>query len=269
MLLTGGAVFTGVVAVSGAPWASGATGAGAGTVGALAGGPGLSGWFYVLAMGAGITLGTLLLYWGLARGPVTVVAPIVAGYPAFNLLISVATGTRPAAGQWAATAVVMAGVALVAMLAAPDEEATEQHPKAHVRTSAGIALLSSLVFSLNLEASQAALLSFGALPTVWLSRLVGVAIMAIFLLVGRERPSLPLRTWPLLTGQGLLDGGAYVALLAGSRGAGAEITIIVSSTFAAVTVGLARLVLKEPMTRGQWAGIAFIVGGVAVLSGMD
>lgn len=263
MLLTSGVVFSLVLAVSGPPWFSGAGAAGATTTG-----PGLAGWLYVLAMGIAITLGTLLLYWGLARGPVTVVAPIVASYPAFNLLIAVATGARPSAGQWAAMATVMTGVALVAMLAAPDEEATQRHPKAHVRASAGIALLASLVFALNLEASQEALLAFGELPTVWLSRLIGVVIMACFLLAGRERPSLPLRTWPLLTVQGVLDGGAYVALLAGSRGAGAEITIIVSSTFAAVTVGLARLVLKERMTRGQWAGIAFIVGGVAVLSGM-
>ncbi|MHB1343334.1 MAG: DMT family transporter [Thermoleophilia bacterium] len=267
MFLASGAVFTGVVVLTGDPWFSRA---GGGTAGS-----GAAGWFYVIAMGAGMTLGTLLLYWGLTRGPVTVVAPIVASYPAFNLLLAVAAGTRPSLAQWAATAAVMAGVLLVATLAAPDEAATEEHPKnrarasaTHVRRSAGIALLASLIFALVLEASQEAQLAFGDIPTVWLARLVGVAIMAVILLLGRQKPSVPLRAWPLLTVQGLLDGGAYLTVLAGSRGEGAEITIVVSSTFAAVTVALARLVLREPIARGQWAGIALIMGGVAVLSGL-
>lgn len=261
MFFASGAVLTTVMALTGTPWITDTGGDGAA-------GPSAAGLLYVVGMGLGITVGTLLLYWGLARGPVTVVAPIVASYPAFNLLIAVVGGTRPSSAQWAATVVVMTGVLLVAALAAPDEGATEAHPRAHVRASAGIALLSSLVFSLSLHAGQSALPSFGELTTVWLSRLVGVALMTAFLLLGRERPIPPLRMWPALTAQGLLDGGAYLTLMAGSSGAGAEVAIIVSSTFAAVTVALARVVLREPITPGQWAGIASIVGGVAVLSGM-
>lgn len=274
MLLTSGAVLTGVVLLSGAPSIPGAEGRAAagdpdGGLGGVLAGAGAAGWATVAAMGLGITVGTLLLYWALARGPVTVVAPIVASYPAFNLLIAVATGTRPPAGQWAAMAAVMAGVVIVATLAAPDESGAGPHPRAHVQASAGIAISASLVFALTLEASQAALLSFGEIHTVWLSRLVGVAVMAAVLLTRRERTGVPLRAWPLLAAQGVLDGGAYLALLAGSRGPGADITIVVGSTFAAVTVGLARVVLKEPMTRAQWVGIALVIGGVAALSGMS
>ncbi|MHB9116641.1 MAG: DMT family transporter [Thermoleophilia bacterium] len=275
MFLSGAVVLTGVVALSGDLRIAGMGGGGSAAAAGGAAGSGVAGWFYVIAMGTGMTLGTLLLYWGLTRGPVTVVAPIVASYPAFNLLLAVAVGTRPSLAQWAATAAVMAGVVLVATSAAPDEAATEEHPgahmrasKTHVRASAGIALLASLIFALVLEASQEAQLVFGDLPTVWLARLVGVAIMAVVLLLGRQKPSVPLRAWPLLTAQGLLDGGAYLTVLAGSKGEGAEITIVVSSTFAAVTVALARVVLREPIARGQWAGIALIMGGVAVLSGL-
>ena len=50
-------------------------------------------------------------------------------------------------------------------------------------------------------------------------------------------------------------------------GPGAEIAVVVSSGFGAVTVLLARVVLREAMTWAQWAGIVAIVGGVAVLSG--
>jgi multidrug transporter EmrE-like cation transporter len=42
----------------------------------------------------------------------------------------------------------------------------------------------------------------------------------------------------------------------------------VASSFAAVTVVLARVVLREPMSSAQWAGIAMIVAGVGVLSAL-
>ena len=42
--------------------------------------------------------------------------------------------------------------------------------------------------------------------------------------------------------------------------------MVVASAFGAVTVVLARVFLREAMTWPQWAGIALVVGGVAVLS---
>ena len=51
-------------------------------------------WLLALA-GLGVTLATLLLYWGLARGPISIVSPIVASFPALNLLFAVLIGIRP------------------------------------------------------------------------------------------------------------------------------------------------------------------------------
>jgi uncharacterized membrane protein len=41
---------------------------------------------------------------------------------------------------------------------------------------------------------------------------------------------------------------------------------VVASSFAAVTVLLARFILKEPMSLAQWVGIVMIVIGVGALS---
>ena len=71
---------------------------------------------------------------------------------------------------------------------------------------------------------------------------------------------------PRIELQGLLDGGAYVALFASSHAPHAEIAVVVASAFSAVTVSLARLFLREAMTWLQWLGIAMIVCGVAFLS---
>ncbi len=227
-----------------------------------------SGWWLILLTGLGIMTATLLLYWGLARGPVTVVAPIAGSYPALNLGLAVALGTRPSALDWAAMAVVMAGVIVVARAARSFEDPAGA-TRAQLRFTIGLALGAALAFAVTIAIAQQASHLYGELQTVALSRWVSLLACALLLLVRRQKPRVPLRWWPWIGLQGLLDGGAYVALLTGSQGPGAEIAVVVGSGFGAVTVLLARLVLREAMTWAQWAGIAAIVTGVAILSGSN
>ncbi len=225
-----------------------------------------SGWWLLLLTGVGVMVATLLLYWGLVRGPVTIVAPIVGTYPALNVALAVALGARPSTAGWAAMAAVMLGVVVVARSARSFEDPAG-HTRTQLRRTIGIALASALGFAVTIAAAQHASLIYGELQTVWIGRWISLLACAGLFLVQREAPSLPRRWWPLVAVQGLLDGGAYVALLAGSQGEGAEIAVVVASGFSAVTVVLARVILREAMTWPQWGGIAMIVGGVAVLSG--
>ena len=218
-----------------------------------------------IAGGIGITFATLLLYWGLARGPVTVVAPISACYPAYAMLIAVARGAQPGIAQWVAGAVVLAGAIVVARFAAEDTgENSYSHD--HVRKSALIGVAAGIAFAATVLVAQEATTFYGELPNLWIARWVGLACLLLVLAVRRQRPRLPARWWPFLALQGLLDSVAYVALFAPSGQPGAEIAVVVSSGFSAVTVVLARFILREAMTGPQWAGIAAIVGGVAALS---
>ena len=66
-----------------------------------------------------------------------------------------------------------------------------------------------------------------------------------------------------------LDGGAYYAMVAGSQGAGTAIVAVLASTFSAVIVVLARIVLREHISAAQWCGIALILAGVATLSALQ
>lgn len=221
-----------------------------------------AGWWLVIATGVGVMAATLLLYWGLARGPVTVVAPIVGSYPAFNVALAVVLGARPGLIQWVAMAVVIAGVLIVAASFASHPE----YSREQLRRTIWIALASSLAFAVTVAAAQHATPIYGELQTVWMARWISLFATALFLAWKRKAPRLPIRWWPLLAVQGLLDGGAYVALLAGSHGAGSEIAVVVASSFSAVTVVLARLILREEMTWTQWGGIGLMMGGVGVLS---
>jgi drug/metabolite transporter (DMT)-like permease len=99
-----------------------------------------------VAGGIGITFATLLLYWGLARGPVTVVAPITACYPAFAMLIAVARGGRPGAMELLAIAIVLVGVVVVARFAVEDG-GEHGYSHDHVRKSAWIGLAAAAGFA--------------------------------------------------------------------------------------------------------------------------
>ncbi len=222
-------------------------------------------WVLLLAAVA-ILLGTLFLYWGLARGPVAVAGPIVSAYPAINLALSVAQGKIPDAVEWLAMLAVMGGVGLVAWAAGrPREKA--HYSRAHVRVTVLISLVGMVGFAVGIAAAQEAAKSYGELQTVMSMRLIGIVLLGgYFLLFLRSVPSIPRRWWPVLTLQGLLDGGAYVALLFGSRGEDGVIAVVVASTFSAITAVLARFILKEAMNWLQWGGIGAIVCGVATLS---
>ena len=226
-----------------------------------------SGWWLILLTGLGIMTATSLLYWGLVRGPVTVVAPLAGSYPALNVALAVALGVRPSAFDWAAMAAVMAGVIVVARAARSFED-PDGITRQQLRFTIGLALGAALSFSVTIAVAQQASHLYGELQTVVLARWVSLLACALLLLARRQSPRIPLRWWPWIGLQGLLDGGAYVAVLTGSQGPGAEIAVVISSGFGAVTVLLARLFLREAMTWPQWAGIAAIVGGVAVLSGL-
>lgn len=222
----------------------------------------------VLMTGVGITAATLLLYCGMARGPVTVVAPIASSYPAVALAIAFVLGARPSAVHWAAMAAVVAGVVVVARASDRSDggEAVGEFAPDHVRKSVWIALGASFGLAVASMAAQGASVVYGEFPTIWMARWIGIFCL-LPALAGRGRvPRLPVRWLPLLAFQGLLDSTAYIALVLPAGDPGAEIAVVVASGFGAVTVLLARLLLREPVTWAQWGGIAAIIGGVATLS---
>jgi drug/metabolite transporter (DMT)-like permease len=221
-------------------------------------------WHLIGATGIGVMAATLLLYAGLARGPIAVVAPIAAAYPAFNILFGFAAGIVPSGAQWGAILTVMAGVAVVARFA-PDPEGDVV---GDLRVTLLIALLSAMAFAIAISAGQAAARLHGELAVTAAARWVSV-VAALGYLLARGRPVVVPPGWRLpVAAQGTLDGLAYIALFGAAQGPGSVIAAVVASSFAAVTVLLARFVLKEPMSLAQWAGIAMIVVGVGALSAL-
>ena len=193
-------------------------------------------WPLIVATGLAVMAATLLLYAGLTRGPIGMVAPIAGAYPAFNVVFGLAAGMVPTGPQWIAILTVMAGVAVVARSApAPEEDVA-----ADLRLTFVIALLSALAFALAISAGQAAARVHGEIAVTAAARWVSV-VAAFGWLVVRARPVVVPAGWRWpIAAQGTLDGVAYLALFAAAHGPGSVIAAVVASSFAAVTVLLAR-----------------------------
>ena len=208
--------------------------------------------------------GTLMLYWGLARGPVTIVAPIAASYPLINIFYALFTGNNPSLLQWLAMAVVLGGVIIVAKCAKNFQD-DEEFSATELKKTILISLAAAIAFGVTVIALQEAGRIYGDLQTVFLARWISLAAIIVVLLWRRERRPIPARWWPLICLQGLLDGGAYTALAIGGAATGGEIAAVIGSSFSAVTIILARWILKEVMSGLQLLGVALIIVGVGVL----
>ncbi len=236
----------------------------------LSGAPWVGGWqgaWLVVVAGLSVTVATLFLYWGVARGPVTIVSPIAASYPVFNMALAVILGLAPTPGQWSAMIAVLAGVVLVSA-ATRHFEGQAEYSRAALRQTVLIAIAASLGLAVAVGTIQAAAAIYGELQTLMMTRWIGFLALLGLLLARRQPVALPVRVWPLVVLQGLLDASAYLTLSVANQGADGVIAAVVGSGFGLVTVILAKLILKEPMTAWQWLGALLVVAGVAALSGL-
>ena len=223
----------------------------------------ISALWLLMVCGGATALMTVLLYAGLVRGPVSVVAPIVASHPALVLIFWVTLGARPSALQWLAMAFTIVGVVIVAR--AGQRGATPEQA-GRFRTTLVIAAAACLAYAVLVVAGQSAVPTFGNLQTLWLTRVFGGLFLGVYFIVRMKNPAIPIRWWPLILGQGVLDASGYLFLFAGSAGDGREIAAVTASAFGAVTTILGRVFLKEHMNTLQWLGVVFIFGGIGVLS---
>ena len=183
------------------------------------------------------------------------------------MIFAVTQGARPSLLQWLSVAAVLAGV----MLVSRSGETYEQSgyiPPGKLKTIVALALCASLGSAVAQTSGQAAVPIFGDVAAVWLARIFGLVTIGAIYLMQRPRGKLPARWLPLLGLMGGLDIAAFAATLAAGNLPDPVFATVVSSAFSAVTVILARTILKEPISPIQLLGMILIFGGVAGLAGL-
>jgi len=212
------------------------------------------------ASGFGL-LGLVLLYRGLARGPMAVVAPVTAvTCAALPALWGVAFGEELSGRQ--VTGIILGLVSIALVSRTPAEASLSPSPR--LITESLLAGVGFAAFYIVIDGTDAASAPW---PIVG-SRVLSVAvILAVAIALGRPPKPEPGST-RLVVGAGLLDTLANVAVLAAlNRGMLSLVSILVS-LYPGVTVLLARVTLKEQISTTQVSGlVGALVSIVLMVSG--
>ncbi len=265
----------------------------------LAGGDlsGLSGRATLLAALAGLAY--LAAYIGLFRAfalaPARLVSPVLGAYPMLSLFLAMMFGAEVTRGDWLAVLAIVAGVALVALMA---EEA--DRTQGSLRPALLWAALGATGFALTFALGQAASVGGQSLAAGVVTRVTAAGALVVPLVLKRDgfswkqtpsgnafermreaafpatmqthpalsRPSLaPVRrNWRLLLAMGLLDTLALgLVMLAGGL-PHAEYAAVAASLFGVVTILLAWALLGEGVRPRQWPAIALVFAGIGWLA---
>lgn len=214
-----------------------------------------------LAAGAFFVIATFGLYHAFERGPVRLVAPLIAGYPILSVGLAAAAGTPISPLQWLAVAAIIIGVATVAALSDTSTDAAP--PKGPTIL---FALVSAVGFAGTFAFGQHAADLSGEMPTTLVTRILAVGLTALVLL-GFKLPFWPgLRALPLLALMGIADGIALLSVMSAGRLPDPQYAAVTSSMFGLLTILLAWMFLKEKMTLRQWGGCLVAFCGVGYLA---
>jgi drug/metabolite transporter (DMT)-like permease len=234
--------------------------------GHLADGSGWQPWAWGILAGSVNAVSTLSLYRSFEIGKMAVVAPLSASYPVLSVSLSLLSGERLTAARATGIVCAMIGVLLVAA----GEKAPDANDAEAVRRSGkgiGWALASAVGFGLLFWLLGTRVIArVGAPQTVWMIRLTCTVVVTAIIFLARQPIGLPRNTRWISLGMGAGDTSAFVL---GNRAMLIEqvaVVTVLSSLYGAVTVALAALVLREHVSRWQWAGIAAIFAGIYLMS---
>lgn len=214
-----------------------------------------------VASGVCFLVASLGLYGAFQRGPVRLVAPIIASYPILSVSWAAVQGAQVSALQWAAVIAIAIGVSIVAALS--DDSAADVPPKGRTILFAGIAALG---FAGTFALGQRAAILSDDLPVTLVTRIVAIALLIGIILMMRL-PAWPGRkALPVLCVMGLADGIALYAVIAAASLPDAQYAAVASSVFGLLTIVMAWGFLKERMTAPQWAGCAIAFLGIGYLA---
>ena len=216
-----------------------------------------------LAIGAGISflVASLGLYFAFERGPVRLVAPLIASYPILSVSFAVLLGAQITLAQIIAVLAIVAGVGIVAALSDSSDDDTPP-----IWPTIGLSLIAAAGFASTFKMGQLAALAGPELPTTMVARMTALVLLIIVVSLRGARSWPGKRALFPLFVMGTLDGVALMAVIAAAPLPNPEYAAVASSTFGLLTIVLAWLFLREKISLYQWGGCALAFSGIAYLA---
>ena len=240
-----------------------ATGLGLVLIAAIAAGEPLPGAHAALiAAGAGVAelIGFAALYRALARGAMSVVAPVSATAALLPVAVGLVSGEAPGTAQALGMALALAGAGLAAFEPGAAAAAGRQ-----AAAGVGLALVAALGFGTFVVGMDLAA-DHGALWAVTLNRAAAVGVLVTVVLAARRPVPIERRAVAPLAAVGALDIAANtmfaIALTLGMAG----VVSVLGSLYPLATVILARAVLHEQVTGSQRTGVVAALAGIGLVS---
>lgn len=204
--------------------------------------------------------GIALLYRGLARGPMGVIAPLTAITSAAvpSLWGVLVNGDRLAGVAWIGVVVALLAIGLVSWSPGEGERLTAR--------AVLEALLAGVGFGLMFVALDQTVAESAPWPIVGARLCTGSILVAVFVL--RRERILPADAGDrrLLVGAGLIDTGSNALFLYATQEGALTVVAVLSSLYPVATVLLARVVLAERLTRSQQLGFVASMLATALIA---
>jgi drug/metabolite transporter (DMT)-like permease len=213
------------------------------------------------AAGIAGAAGLVLFFRTLARGVMSVIAPVTAvTAAAVPVLVGLLAGNR--IGPWAAVGIALALAAVVLVSAEGGLSALRTAPPTSVAPALAAGIAFGLFFVLLDRTSEQA----GLTPLV-AARLASVTLVVVLALVGRQslRVTRPAHGLVALSGVGDMTANALF-LLATQADGQLAITGVLASLYPVSTVVLAQLLLRERLAGAQLAGLGTAVAAVVLIT---
>jgi drug/metabolite transporter (DMT)-like permease len=209
------------------------------------------------AAGVAGAVGLAALYRGLAVGRMSVVAPVSA---VLSAGIPVAVGALseglPPAPKLAGFALALVGIWMVARAGEPGQGSA----------GLGLALVAGVGFGAFLVLMHRGAVG-GAFWPLSAARATSLALVLAAAVATRRPWTPPAAAAPLVLLSGALDAGGNAFFVLASRAGRLDVAAVLSSMYPASTVLLAAVVLRERVSRPQGAGIAAVLGAIALIAG--
>ncbi|MDC3322451.1 DMT family transporter [Amylibacter sp.] len=218
---------------------------------------------FVLATIAGVSfvIASFCLYYAFKRGPVKLVAPLIASYPILSISWAIWIGTPISKFQILAVLAIIFGVSIVAVLSDISEEKIPPIGK-----TIALSLIAAIAFACTFASGQAAAELSPHMSTTLVTRIISIMLCAIIIYFAGLKYWPGKSAIPWLTAMGCADGLALWCVFSAGALENPQYASVTSSIFGLITILLAWIFLKERMTILQWTGCIITFLGVGYLA---